>query len=485
MPRKEAGAIEGSMNRKEYVQKSEFIILYLVFGAVLLFQYSQAFTYEETFLFIELILAYIWTAGLMVFAKIKFHLKIFEPVSMITVIYEGIFVVKPILDLRSHSMYEHGLSVLSGGSKATLLFILGYTAFYFSYYLRHRKITYNRHPIFHKKKNGILYDGKKVLFLYGAWIMVYGLCIICLVTQGLSLQYIFSFGAEGIREVDESNTALLFLSNFGVTLVTLWLMILEYSKNILIKVCTTVLCIVYILMRNARWLMLVFILAPVVLFYIKKNKEPKILWIVLIGATGLAVFAWMQANRAILAAGGSMQGWGKEGFTLEALLAPLETDLSTYRTFYSMVERFPAQYGYMFGSTFLYAFVLFVPRTIWAGKPDNPVRDMIEHSLNANARVSGTAVANIGEFYANFGTVGIIGFMYFLGWITASLKRFAFQTDDAPPEARDKQIIYAVLYPLLFQWIARGNFSGNLYLTVFAILPVLLPEIYRTLKKVE
>ena len=141
--------------------------------------------------------------------------------------------------------------------------------------------------------------------------------------------------------------------------------------------------------------MLAFIVAPITLRYLKKGKQPRLLWVILIGVGGLAIFAWMQANRATLASGGAMQGWGADGFTLEKLLAPLESDLSTYRTFYSMVERFPAEYSYMLGQTFLYVLVLFIPRAIWAGKPDNPVRDMIEHSLNKRARASGTAVANI------------------------------------------------------------------------------------------
>ena len=35
----------------------------------------------------------------------------------------------------------------------------------------------------------------------------------------------------------------------------------------------------------------------------------------------------------------------------------------------------------------------------------------------------------------------------------------------------DSLIMYAVMYPLLFQWTARGNFSGNFFITVFALLP--------------
>ena len=173
-----------------------------------------------------------------------------------------------------------------------------------------------------------------------------------------------------------------------------------------------------------------------------------------------------------------MQGWGDQGFSLSILLAPLESDLNTYRTFYAMTQRFPSQYSYMLGKTFLYTFILFVPRAIWPGKPDNPVRDMIEHSLNKRARISGTAVANIGEFYANFGILGVAIGMYLLGWIASEMKRRLLPISEYyMDETGNKRLMYAILFPLCFQWIARGNFSGNFYMTIFAVLPFVVSKI--------
>lgn len=459
------------MNKDEYLSKIEFLITYLAFGAILLFQYRRTFTSEELFLFIELMMAYIWITGLLLFGKLKMDLNVFEPITMITLIYEGIFVVKPIVDLRSQKMMEHGVSVIAGGPKATFLFVLGYTVFFLSYYWKHRKIIYRGNPIFSKTVVRRTQIEEALPWIYLAWMFVYLLCIYCMMTQGLSLRYIFSFGTDGVRTIDDGNTALLFLSNFGITLITLWLIILVFSKNKLIIIITTALSIVYILMRNARWLMLVFIVAPVTFYYINKKRQPRLLLVIIIGVLGLTMFAWMQANRVNIATGGAMKGWGIQDLTLENLIAPLESDLSTYRTFYSMVLRFPTEYFYMLGRTFLYAFIMFVPRALWPGKPDNPVRDMIEKSLNYRARKSGTAVANIGEFYANFGLIGILVFMYLIGWIASSLKHLVREQ-----LSEDDEIIkigYAILFPLFFQWIARGNFSGNIYMTVFALLPIL------------
>lgn len=473
------------MNIDEYKSTIEFIFLYVVFGFVLLFQYRLSFNYEETFLFIELMLTYVWTAGLFVFSKIRFHLNLFEPITIVTVIYECIFVIKPIIDLKNHAMVEHGVSVIEGGPKATLLFTLGFTAFYIAYYMKHRKLTYKSRLLYHSVDEPIKPDPVRLRVLYVMWVVVFALCIYCMITQGLSLQYIFSFGSEGVRVSDSDNTALLFLANFGVTLATIWLMILVESKNLAIKVIITVLCVIYVLMRNARWLMLVFIVAPVAMYYLKKRKQPRFLLVVLIGVVGLTVFAWMQVNRSTLYSGGAMGGWGDKGFSPELLLSPMETDFSTYRAFYSMVTRYPSQYDYMMGITFLYSLVIMIPRALWPSKPDNPVRDMIEHSLSKTARISGTAVANIGEYYANFGVIGIIACMFIFGRITSWLKLMIFDYDKRwdTRQRTDMLVMYSIMFPLLFQWIARGNFSGNLYLTFFAVLPFVFYNIFESIRR--
>jgi hypothetical protein len=100
---------------------------------------------------------------------------------------------------------------------------------------------------------------------------------------------------------------------------------------------------------------------------------------------------------------------------------------------------------------------------------------MIQVSLNEQARVSGTAVANIGELYANYGLLGIVVGMYLFGWMLSFVKSHYL---DAVESNRYTFLrFYAVLYPLLFQWIARGNFCGNFYLTLFALLPFIIGQL--------
>lgn len=439
-----------------------FMAVFLAMGTVLASRFSFSFTAEKFRLYVVLMISYIWIGILLLYARKFYDLYVFEPLSFVSAIYIAVFIVKPLIDLRAGHMIEHGVDVSGGGVKATLILLLGYTCLYIGYYLTYDASNMNVLEYLPLVKEAPEYEP---LSLYLVWGFSFSMCLLCMFSQGLSIRYIFTLGKVGEVTVSESNTALLFLSNFVVVMISAWMLILFRTKNIAGKVVITVLETIYLIMRNSRWLMLVLMLSPITYYFVKRRRRPRGLYLLLVGLTGLVVFAWMQANRGILATGGAVQGWGEEGLTLAKLAAPFESDLNTYRAFFSMVTRFPSRYGYLMGGSYLYIFILFIPRALWKGKPDNPIRAIIEHSLNGRARISGTAVSNIGEIYANFGVAGCAFIMFLIGRILAWLKRFyqSYRDDDL--------ILYSVMYPLLFQWTARGNFSGNFYVTIFALLP--------------
>lgn len=440
-----------------------FLCLYFVVGIFLLLGCSQeSFSQNERSLYGVLLIAYYVVVGLFVFAVLKFHVYLFEPFTIISALYIGIFIYRPIQDLSNHAVKYAGVDLTSAGFKATIVFMMGYISFFLGYFGKKNNVT-----LFERKNENR--NGFSVATLVMMWFVFYILCIISTLSSGFSLSYIFSLGSEGERIIQDGNTALLFLSNFATSLLVVWLMILCKSSNAALKVLLTVLTVVYLIMRNARWLILIMVLEPIVYAYSKKRKTPNILMVSVLGLSALTVFAWMQMNRYNIATGQEMQLFGANGgLSLELLLSPFDSDLTTYTTFYGMTQSYPNTHPYMLGKTFLYVFVLFIPRAIWKAKPDNPVRDMVENSLGSLARSNGRAVANIGEMYANFGIVGVLILMFFFGYITSKLKKLY----EKPTE--NGLIIYSFLFPLMFQWVARGNFSGNFYYTLFAFVPFVI-----------
>ena len=445
------------------------ILIYLLFGLFFIFQAQGSYSGDQLSLYVVLLGAYFWIAGLLVVAKVRHDLYIFEPIFFIAILYLCIYVYKPLIDLKTDSFYEHGVYVRDGGIKATLLIVLSFTVFYISYYSVHPRLVFGNRSHLYSDADEVEEESKPVspqtiIFLYAAWGVAFALSIIAMLTQGLNLRYIFSLGNSGVR-VNDGNTALLFLSNFAITSISLWLLIVLHSKNLLGKIIVSTLEILYLLTRNGRWLILVIALAPVVYYYVKRKRSPRIGFVVVGGLILLTVFAWMQANRYGIRIGSGYSGWGSQGFSLQVLTSPFESDFNTYRLFYSMVMRYPTLYPYMLGTTFAYIFILFIPRAFWAAKPNNPVLDIIEHSLNSNARQAGTAISNVGEIYANFGIIGCVIGMYILGWVASRVKELCYSEDE------NTLAMYAIIYPLLFQWTARGMFSSNVFTTIFAILP--------------
>lgn len=451
------------IKRKISVSAVIAFVAYLFIGGMLIINFPDiGYSIAEKELYTALLIAYFVVVGLVAFAIANFDLYLFEPFSIITLLYIGIFIFRPIQDLMAHNVAYAGKSYVVPGTKSTVLFIIGFVAFYIGYFIKKRQSSEVR--LLYR----IEHEQDVVPLLVGMWSVFFIACLICQFSQGMSLRYIFSFGSSGEREVNGNNSLLLFLSNFATSLLTVWLMILVKSRNTVLKIVLTALTAVYLIMRNSRWLVLIMILSPITYFYAKRKKAPKTLYIGLIGLMALIVFAWMQLNRYNIAMGREVVGFGENGLTLGVLMSPFDSDLTTYTTFYGMVQNYPTVYPYMKGQTFLYLFVLFVPRILWPGKPDNPVRDMIEHSLGSLARMNGRAVSNIGEYYANFGIIGIIVLMFLFGFIVSHLKKLYEQ----PTE--DSLIMYSVLFPLMFQWAARGNFSSNFYYTLFAFVPLFI-----------
>lgn len=458
------------MNRSIRVSISGFIFLcvYLVIGFFLLLNISyNSFSQNESELYGILLVAYFIVVGLIVFANLRFRVYLFEPFTIISTLYIGIFVYRPIQDIFNHAVEYGGVNLAGEGFKATAIFIMGYISFFLGYYCKKSERITDEKSI--KSDQDFSVVGLVIM-----WCVFYILCILSTLSSGFSLRYIFSLGSEGERVVQEGNTALLFLSNFATSLLVVWLMILCKSRSIVLKVLLTVMTLVYLIVRNARWLMLIMALEPIVYTYSKKKKSPNLLTVTILGASALTLFAWMQMNRYNIATGQEMQLFSDNGgLSLELLLSPFDSDLTTYTTFYGMTLNYPNVHPYMLGKTFFYVFVLFIPRALWKAKPDNPVRDMVENSLGSLARSNGRAVANIGEMYANFGVIGVLALMFFFGYATSKIK----QLYEKPTE--NKLFIYSFLYPLMFQWVARGNFSGNFYYTLFAFVPFIIQWIFK------
>ena len=96
--------------------------------------------------------------------------------------------------------------------------------------------------------------------------------------------------------------------------------------------------------------------------------------------------------------------------------------------------------------------------------------------MNEVAAKSGMAFPNIGEFYFEFGPIGVVVCMFIFGVLCANLKVILKKADDI-----EELIIYSVTFLALVQIIGRGYIPSNFYLLIFLNLPMFLLELNRRL----
>ena len=309
------------------------------------------------------------------------------------------------------------------------------------------------------------------------WIVSFIACLYVQTSRGFSLSYIFSFG-KNISNIGEmKNSGVLFLINFGPTMVMSLILIWNYSRNRVVKINILILTLIYLFMRNGRWLVLIVSLAPIVYFSIKNNKEPskkKILFLVICGMTILSIMQFVRGN---IANHQSLVNTNlREIFSLETYFAPLESDFSTYKAYYAIVEKMPSKLNYLYGEGMIgYTLALGIPRALWPTKPSAASVKVIAATLNERAVMNGQAYPNIGEFYSEFGIIGCFVLMFLYGKISSKIKILCMQN------SKSALIVYSCLWPFFFQLTAR-IFSSNIYYMIFAMFPIVSLYLLRKIK---
>ena len=139
-----------------------------------------------------------------------------------------------------------------------------------------------------------------------------------------------------------------------------------------------------------------------------------------------------------------------------------------YKTYYGIIKAVPDMTPYMFGQQMIvYTMVMFIPRILWPGKPMPPGNAAVALGISSYAVLAGTAYPNIGEYYYEFGMLGVIFFMGLFGrWMTTIDKRYRVDR-----ESSMDLMIFSTLLSSIIQVIIRGYTPSNLWMIIFSILP--------------
>ena len=135
-----------------------------------------------------------------------------------------------------------------------------------------------------------------------------------------------------------------------------------------------------------------------------------------------------------------------------------------------IVRDTPSQVPYQGGWTLAYIPISFIPRILWAGKPEFYTGRWVTENYGGGPEImSSTGSGWIGELYFNFGFIGVILGMIIIGAVFRILHETLFRADATIPALLASVVVLWSTCPTI-EMNLLAPFSGG----VFHLAPVLL-----------
>lgn len=274
---------------------------------------------------------------------------------------------------------------------------------------------------------------------------------------------VFDIGSDVARA--EGATAYLIYAPEYLASASLY--IIHRSTNLRLRVVASVtlsLLLLYFFATGVRYVFVVFAVATGFLYCWRIRGSLLLPRRYLVAAAvGLFVaVGWLGSHRGVQPAGFD-RSITQSAFRATEIFNPLAASVATVEA-----------NGYELGSSYIYLLVQPIPRQLWTGKPEPPLRDFIGQF---SAVDEGRAFPVWGEMYSNFGYLGVALGMFFLGLLSAAFVR-AWLTKRVLSPGLD--VVGALILPLIIQIVSRGYFVAAVHNTLAAIgVPLLLLWIER------
>ncbi len=406
-----------------------------------------------------------WTVAilstiLMIFYIIKDRPRIESPIVFSFILYFTYFVVSPILNLtlKIHQIPLH--NIYDYYAKTEAIFLIGLIFFIAGYRisLERRKKLIRIIPASPFLKtliiNAFLWEAIGIIGYY-IWTKQLGVSVFVINPLKLSNFYL-KLGETSRKATGYLALCLLFLIPATLMLTELiirkayrWLSFSFIFFNFAL-----------FLTRGVRYILLIG--GGSLLFYYIKRKGVRVKrsYVIL----SLIFFLILFALIAYLRGAPSLK---KLTFNTEFILAFVISSVSLFEPMASFTYYFSQNHPYLLGESFLYTFILPIPRLLWPHKPYPQYLKILWEITGG--RYFGYAVPNIGEYYANFGIGGVVVFMFILGFLFGIIYNI-YKTDE-----RNVFVVmgYSIFYFFIFQIISRGYFPQIFVQFLYLFVPIL------------
>lgn len=462
---KKSGSLENERQKRSFL--AALAMAFLLFGGSIwtAIEAAAGASTLEAESFAALTLQGLYFSLAILLRHMRRPISLFEPYTMVTLVYVLVYHVAPVFQFSAGNTARYGVDAMPQTVEAVVLVIVGHFSFTLAYGFVGRKKAEGVLPSMYREPM----DKRRLAKIaYIVFAVCYALAVYYQIGRGFSLTYIMSGGLTGEQSGTVSESSLMFLSYFMYACVGAWAVAFAYGQNRAAKITTFVMLFAIVFFSGTRAAILVPILVPIVIHYIQKGKAPSLASLGIAAGLLVFLFAVMQVARGGVAAG---TGLDIGGSTLDDLFGPFYAEIDDFKVFYSILGVVPERHGFLCGSQMiLYSLVLLVPRAIWPGKPMPQVYDIVNVTYGNQAVLNGVAYPNLGEYYVEFGVIGIIVCMFVLGLLCRYARNLYVKRQGLSLAL----VFYSLIYGALFQIIIRGYMPQNFTMMLFLLTPVAL-----------
>lgn len=406
-------------------------------------------------------------------------MNLLHPITLVTVLYLCIFVFCPAYLISIGDTTCHGAYVMDGCVKATLIFLVGYIAMLVGYNNTKIKNYEPQYLAVHISNDARTYH-KIVLTAYLIWIVSWIVSLLVSIMQGRSLAYVISFGTQGYNNAifnsygDDGGLA--FLGKMANSMIIPWGIILVSERKRILRIIVTILTVSMFYITGFRYMIVLMALAYLCIAFRVKGKKPKTGTMVLVTVLLIMFVSVLGYARANMRLGKDID-WN--GFNFEAVEYALVSNFNIFLPFYGLVNTYPAEHFFTLGHSMFYeSIIYFIPRAIWPAKPVAKISSsvavaMMQSTNEFTISTVGMAWPNIGEYYMEFGTIGVFLFMYLFGVI---MKKSVSLYNS---ESELNVVIYGITLGVFFQLLTRGYSPNNVGMLAFLYFPLIIFYLFK------
>jgi oligosaccharide repeat unit polymerase len=400
-------------------------------------------------------------------ACIRRRLDPLEPVYLAAVAYFLYFVFAPASDLLAGEKYFFGKLVTPLVPRGSAFLAVGIVAMWAGYYARGigRRIARAIPGPSNRPDGAVAYAcvlGLVALVLFGTYIQIAGLSWL----RFLSLGQVHHALSSSDGSLGSENPFQNYFYSTVDWLTVAFMLLYAFSRRGRVWLLPIFACLLLIYTTiGFRYRVLILVMAPVVYWYLAGRRRPGVVVMVTAALCCIGMIGIIGNTRRAFRTGSDVE---TDQLSLESTGESFTRSLDIYQPYLAIVDAFPDRRQFLWGSSFAYLLVQPIPRRLWPDKPEAPIKRIDRMILNDVAAKSGVAYPNVGEFYVNFGVLGIAVGMWLFGISMRILYEYLRKHEDNDWA----RIAYALALPFLVQVISRGYFVQIAQEAAFLFVPL-------------